>query len=209
MLKIRKRGIVIFKITKAVRLYLANMFTLYRLTIGVMGIILVSFIGGFFIYQYLQKKNTLPEHIQKNQNIEKKSSIFTIYDLNKKAISLFSLKNKIVIINFWATWCAPCIEELPSLNTLAGYYPKNLVILAVSNESTDDIYNFLMAFPRFHPNFIPANIEKAKMLATFSVQAFPETYILNRQGQLTQKIIGQQKWNSDEWKNKIKTLIEE
>lgn len=112
-----------------------------------------------------------------------------------------------MLINFWATWCAPCIEELPSLNTLAEHYPKDLVVLAVSNESTDNIKNFLMAFPNFHPNFIPANIGRSQMLATFSVQAFPETYILNKKGQLVQKIIGPQKWDSQEWKDKIKTLI--
>ena len=111
------------------------------------------------------------------------------------------------MINFWATWCAPCIEELPSLNELAKYYPKDLVILAVSNENTDDIKNFLMAFSNFHSNFIPANVGKDKMLATFSVRAFPETYILGKKGQFIEKIIGPQKWDSEEWKNKIKTFI--
>ena len=172
-----------------------------------MGIILTAFIGTFLIYQYLQKKNSLPEHIQKNQKIETEDADFTVYNLSKRSIPLSSLKEKVVLINFWATWCAPCIEELPSLNTLAEHYPKDLVVLAVSNESTDNIKNFLMAFPNFHPNFIPANIGRSQMLATFSVQAFPETYILNKKGQLVQKIIGPQKWDSQEWKDKIKTLI--
>lgn len=179
----------------------------FQFIIGIISIISISCVGGFFIYQHLQKKNTLPEHIIKNQNIENKNSDFTVYDLNKKSITLSSLLNKIVMINFWATWCAPCIEELPSLNKLAKYYPKDLIILAVSNENTDDIKNFLMSFPDFHSNFIPANVGKDKMLATFSLRAFPETYILGKNGQLIEKIIGPQKWDSEEWKKKIKSFI--
>ena len=181
----------------------------YRIIIGITSIFLIVFIGSVLIFQYYQTKHKLPEHIQKNQQIGKKTSEITFYDLNTKPIALSAFKNKITIINFWATWCAPCIKELPSLNKLAGFFPKNLVILIVSNERTDDIKNFLMAFPDFYPNFIPANIGKRQMLAHFSVQAFPETYILDKQGKLHQKIIGPQIWDSEKWKTKIKLLIEE
>ncbi len=170
--------------------------------------ILIAGLGGFCIYQYFQKNQSLPEHIKKNQQIGKEDSEFTVYDLNTNAIALSSLRNKVVIINFWATWCAPCIEELPSLNKLAEHYPEKLIILAVSNERADTIKNFLMAFPDFHSNFIPSNIGRKQMLTAFSVRAFPETYILNKKGQLVEKIVGQQEWDSDNWKNKIKALIE-
>ncbi|MDE0118704.1 MAG: TlpA disulfide reductase family protein [Bdellovibrionales bacterium] len=177
----------------------------------VTGIILINLIGGiglFTIIKYLNKKQNLPEHVIKKQKIETQNTEFTVYDLNTKPLTLSSLKNKIVLINFWATWCAPCIKELPSLNKLAEYYPKDLVILAVSNEPTDNIKNFLMAFPQFHANFIPANVGKKQMQATFSVQAFPETYILDKNGKLVEKIIGPRKWDSPEWKHKIKKLSE-
>ncbi len=183
------------------------MFIFHRLTLGILGIVLISSAGVFFIYQHLQKKNSLPDHIQKNQKINTKKTDFTVYDLNRKSITLNSLTGNVLMINFWATWCAPCVEELPSLNNLAKHYPEKLVILAVSNERSDTIKNFLMAFPDFHSNFIPANVGRSQMLATFSVRAFPETYILDKKGQLVQKIIGPQKWDSQEWKDKIKTLI--
>lgn len=171
----------------------------------ILGIIFISVIGSFFIYQYIQKEQTLPLYLQETKN--KQSSSFTVYDLNHKLISLDSLKNKVVIINFWATWCAPCIEELPSLNALAKHFSKHIIILAVSNESRDDIYNFLMAFPEFNSNFIPSNVSLSKMKHFFNVQSFPETYILNKQKKIVYKIIGSKKWDSVEWKNKIKKLI--
>ena len=183
------------------------MFIYIRFIIGLLTIILTSFFGCFLIYQYWQKKTSLPEHIQKNQKISTEKEEFTVYDLNRRSITLNSLMDNVVMINFWATWCAPCVEELPSLNNLAKHFPEKLVILAVSNETTDVIKNFLMAFPDFHPNFIPSNIGRAQMLATFNIRAFPETYILDKNGKLIQKIIGPQKWDSQEWKNKIKKLI--
>ena len=181
----------------------------FRLIIGITSICCIALTGAVFIYQYYQKKHDLPAHIQKNQNIGKEDSEITVYDLNTKPIILSSFKNKVILINFWATWCAPCIEELPSLNKLAGYFPEELIILAISNEKTDEIKNFLMAFPDFYSNLIPSNMGRNQMLAHFNVRAFPETYILNKSGNLYKKIIGPQKWNSEKWKTEIKLLIEE
>ena len=179
----------------------------FILILSIISITIIALVGSFYIYQYRQKKTHLPEHIKKNQNIEKTNKNIEFYDLNTKTITLNSFIGKTVMINFWATWCAPCVEELPSLNQLAKLYPKELIILAVSNEKTDDIKNFLMAFPNFNTNFIFANMNKKNMLAHFSVRAFPETYILNKKGQLVQKVIGPQKWNSKDWKKTIKNLI--
>lgn len=181
----------------------------HRLIIGITSICCIAFIGAFFIYQNYQKKHDLPEHIQKNQQIGTEDSEITVYDLNTKPILLSSFKNKVVLINFWATWCAPCIEELPSLNKLAGHFPEELIILAISNERTDDIKNFLMAFPDFHSNFIPSNMGRNQMLAYFNIRAFPETYILSTDGKLHKKIIGPQKWDSENWKTEITLLIKE
>ena len=184
------------------------MSVLSRFILCLLGLAILSSVGAFFIYRPWRAKQALPEHIQKNRQMETEGADFTVYDLNTKALSLSSLKGKVLIINFWATWCAPCVEELPSLNKLAESFPKKLIILAVSNERTDSITNFLMAFPVFHSNFIPANVSRKKMLSSFSVQAFPESYILDKTGKLTEKIIGPQKWDSPEWKEKIKQLIQ-
>ncbi len=184
------------------------MFKSTRFLIVIISLLLLLPIGGIFFYRYLQKKNELPEHIQKIQNIKKGDIQLTVYDLNENAIHISSFLDKVLVINLWATWCAPCIEELPSLNNLARTFPDQLVILAISTERTDVIENFLMAFRNLHSNFIPANVDQKTLRKSFTMRAFPETYILDKNGKLSHKILGPQKWDSKKWKQKIKLLVE-
>ena len=181
----------------------------YKVIVGTVAIVVIAIGGVFFIYQYVQTRRALPEHIQKTKQIGESSKEFIVYDLNTKPLALFDFKNKITVVNFWATWCAPCVEELSSLNKIAGIFSNELVVLAVSNERTDDIKNFLTAFPGLNANFIPASVSRERMLSTFPVQALPETYILNKAGQVVEKIIGPRQWDSPKWQEKFKKLIKE
>ena len=168
---------------------------------SIFGIIACA-IGMLCIYYYIQQKNKIPDHIRTNSEIKD----FTVYNLNGEAVSLNSYKNKIVLINFWATWCAPCIEEIPSLNNLARHFSNELIILAVSNETEKEISTFLKAFPNLSSNFISAFVNRESMLKNFYVTAFPETHIINKQGEFIEKVIGPQKWDSIDWKKKISQL---
>ena len=179
-----------------------------RLILGVGGAFALFLVGGFSLYWYKQHQKTGPKHVQQLKDREKKPPVhFSFYDLSFNHKSLVDFKGKVVLLNFWATWCAPCVEELPALNKLAKHYPKKLVVLALSNERIHDIKNFLMAFPHFHSNFVIGNISRKKMLKHFPVRAFPETYILSPSGHLRKKIIGPRKWDSSHWKNQIKTFL--
>ena len=178
-----------------------------RIILGVGVALLLIFIGGMVLYWHEQNQRALPKHIQKTRERETAHPYLSFYDLSLKKKELTDFKGKVVLLNFWATWCAPCVEELPSLNRLAGHFPKKLILLALSNERTDEITNFLMAFPNFHPNFIIGNVGRKQMLSAFPVQAFPESYILNPAGQLIERVTGPQKWDSPAWKTKIKRFI--
>ena len=181
----------------------------FRVILGVGGALWLLLAGAFGIYKYKQSQQALPSHIQKLKDRETKATILSFYDLSLNKISLEKFKGQTVLLNFWATWCAPCVEELPALNQLAKHYPEKLIILALSNERTEEIKNFLMAFPNFYSNFIIGNVGREQMLAHFPVRAFPETYILNQSGQLLQKITGPRKWDSPTWKSNLQKLIKE
>ena len=174
--------------------------------LSISGFIVISvvIVLGFIRWSW-HNPQKVPEHIQKIQTIEKERVSFTVYSLDEKPILLSSFIGKVVVLNFWATWCAPCVAELSALSRLATLFPNHLVVLAISNESAKEIKDFLKTFSKMH--FIPARVDKKDMLKIFSVRALPETYILDHTGHLVEKIIGPKKWASDEWKNKIKMLI--
>ena len=179
----------------------------FRRILGIGGAFFLLLTGGFGIYWHYQSKKALPVHLQKQKDQEQKPVGFSFYDLSLNKIPLANFKGKLVLLNFWATWCAPCVKELPALNNLAQHYSQRLVIVALSNERTDDIKNFLMAFPNFVPNFIIGNVSQEQMLLYFPVSTFPETYIIGPSGHLQKKIIGPKKWDSPFWKNQIQSFI--
>lgn len=108
-------------------------------------------------------------------------------------VHLDDLKGKIVVVNFWASWCPPCVEEMPSLNSFArAYAPKGVEVVAISVD--DD--------PKAYKDFIQANnlslvtardVDK-KINAQYGTFKFPETYIADRQGRLVRKIVGGANW---------------
>jgi len=160
-------------------------------------------LGVFFISLNLQKK----DHTTSVSHKESLNPTFTVYNLNNRFLTLSTYAGKLVFVNFWASWCAPCIEEIPSLNNLTKSFSNQLVVLAVSNETLKDIKMFLKAFPQLSTNFIPSYISRKNMLKSFPVTAFPETYIFNKRGKLIEKVIGPQKWDSTYWKEKVKQWV--
>ena len=158
-------------------------------------------------YKNIQKNQALPLHIQQKQKAKTEGLNFKVYRLNGQEISVSDFLGSVVLVNFWATWCAPCIEEIPSLNRLAGKLSKSLVILAVSNERMDDVKNFLVAFPNLKENFVPAVMPAEKMEKLLNIKMFPETYILDKKGLLIKKVIGPQEWDSAKWLKQLTSYL--
>jgi len=116
-------------------------------------------------------------------------------DLDGKVISLSSLKGKVVILSFWATWCEPCVEEFPSFLKLLDEYPEKVVLIAISHDYEEkDVREFVEAFKGYRKNMI-LTMDKEKALSkAFGVDRLPEGFIFNKEGKLQKKIIGIQDW---------------
>ncbi len=121
---------------------------------------------------------------------------FTVQD-SEHAVSLSQLKGKVVVLNFWATWCPPCIEEMPSLVRMQQrMQPKGVTVLAVSVDVDDSKYR---RFLKDHNvNLLSVRDPDQKSNALYGTFKFPETYIIDRNGVTRRKFIGAVDWTEPE-----------
>lgn len=119
---------------------------------------------------------------------------------------LADLRGKVVVLNFWATWCPPCVEEMPSLNRLhEKLAPLGGMVLGVSVDEDRNAYEkFLRDLKITFPNHREPTRGLSSEYGTFM---FPETYILDPQGRLARKIIGPQDWNAPEHLDFIRGVL--
>jgi cytochrome c biogenesis protein CcmG/thiol:disulfide interchange protein DsbE len=129
---------------------------------------------------------------------------FTIHD-SDRSVTLSQLRGKIVVLNFWATWCPPCVEEMPSLVQMQKrLQDKGVTVLAVSvDEDADDYHKFLRAHNidlltvresgQRTPNGVIAPVS-----SRYGTIKVPETYIIDRNGTIRRKMIGPVDWGQTE-----------
>ena len=118
---------------------------------------------------------------------------FTVQDADHK-VTLHDLRGKIVVLNFWATWCPPCVEEMPSLVKMQSELKDRVVVLAVSVDDDERSYhNFLK---KNNVDLLTVRDPQQKSNELYGTFKFPETYIINRNGVVQRKFIGPVDWTS-------------
>jgi len=119
---------------------------------------------------------------------------FELADINGNKYALSSLRGKVVLVNFWATWCPPCRTEIPSMDELYKNLGKgNLELLAINVEKDgpDLIEQFSLANPHSFPVIFDT---EATVQRSYGVFKFPETFIVNKQGVIVERVIGAIDW---------------
>ena len=131
----------------------------------------------------------------------KKAENFSL-TLSGKPTHLSDFKGKLVVLNFYGSWCQPCVEETPGLNRLQKYIEsRNGVVLGVSADEDLATYeNFLrtqaVVFPTYRD---PSTRGSLSIIAqSYGTTVYPETYIIDRHGKIARKFIGFQRWDSPE-----------
>lgn len=128
--------------------------------------------------------------------------LFALND-GQHAVNLRELRGQVVVLNFWATWCAPCIEELPSLEQLQQEMPQVKVIAVATDEDSTSYRSFLERRPVPLFTIFDAAQSSNVMYGTFR---FPESYVIDKQGVIRRKFIGPQDWTSPEIVNTLRQL---
>jgi len=139
----------------------------------------------------------MPSYRQGEASIAGKPAVDFPLTLTGKSEHLSDLKGKIVVLNFWATWCPPCVEETPALNRLEKYIDsRGGMVLGVSVDEDGAAYEkFLKDQSVVFPTYRDATKKSA---ADYGTSIYPETYIIDRHGKIARKFIGQQQWDSAE-----------
>ncbi len=135
-------------------------------------------------------------------NLGKPAPQFNMSD-GSTTIDLGKLRGRVVVLNLWASWCAPCVEELPSLLALQQKLPQ-LAVIGVSTDQDEGVYRKFLAL---HHVSIPSVRDSGQTVnALYGTVQIPETYIIDRNGILRRKFIGAQDWTSPEIVNYLTKL---
>ncbi|WP_316368874.1 TlpA family protein disulfide reductase [Candidatus Thiodiazotropha sp. CDECU1] len=129
-------------------------------------------------------------------------------DLDGVSYRISDLKGKTVLVNFWTTWCPPCIEEMPSLIRLAAEMSQEeFVILAVNvEENKRRVSNIAKRLNVTFPVLLDPKREAGN---AWKVKVFPSSFLVDAQGRLRHKAIGPVEWDSDEITSIVNQLIQE
>jgi peroxiredoxin len=128
------------------------------------------------------------------QHIVKPAPDFSVTD-GGQTVNLAQYRGKVVVLNFWATWCAPCLEEIPSLNALQKRMP-GVVVLAVSVDQDAEAYRQFLAEHQI--DFLTIRDGSQHTNQLYGTVQFPETYIIDGHGRIRRKFISSQDWTSPE-----------
>ena len=122
-------------------------------------------------------------------------------DLQGKAVSLDDYEGKVLLVNVWATWCKPCIQEMPAMDKLQQQYPDKLAILTVSDEAVEKLRKFRSRY-NYSFDFIKANTP----LAEQSLTVYPITYLLSPDGDVEAVFLGALDWTNPKIQEKLLQL---
>ena len=120
---------------------------------------------------------------------------FSLASTTGETLSLSAFKGRPVFLNFWATWCGPCREEMPSMEAIYKLYSeRGLEILAVNNmEEPQDVIDFMktneLSFPALYDR-------DGKVSSSYGVQALPTSYLIDREGMVIMRLVGTINWNT-------------
>ena len=116
---------------------------------------------------------------------------FTVQDADHK-VSLHDFRGKTVVLNFWATWCPPCVEEMPSLVKMQSNLKDRVVVLAVSVDEDERSYRTFLK--KNNVDLVTVRDPQQKSNELYGTFKFPETYIIDRNGVVQRKFIGPVDW---------------
>ena len=120
---------------------------------------------------------------------------FTVQD-SDRTVSLHELHGKVIVLNFWATWCPPCVQEMPSLVAMQSQLKDRVSVLAVSVDQNPETYHRFLRL--YGVNLLTVRDPEQKSNTLYGTKMFPETYIIDTRGIIRRKFIEPVDWTRPE-----------
>lgn len=160
---------------------------------------------GFHIKVYLNRFLSFSPSVVTADNQKKLSSYtWNLETTNAEFLAFEKLKGEVVIINFWATWCPPCIAEMPSFQKLYDDYGDKVTFLFVALDEKEKVSNFILnkkyTFPIFYERSTRPNLLESPSI--------PATYVIDTKGRIIVSKTGAANWNSDTFRAVLDTLLD-
>lgn len=163
-----------------------------KVLIGVLTVAVVLVVSGTLEQKVIEQGDKAPD--------------FKVTTDQGPVISRGDIKGKLMVVNFWASWCAPCIEEWPSLNEFAGRYKdKGVTVLAVSIDRNEKKYRDFLA--KGKPQFLTTRDPESTIPASYGTFLVPETYVINKEGKVVYKVANAQNWTDPAFLNFFNSLL--
>ena len=176
-------------------------------------ICLLILVGAVRLFREKKAAVSVPEDYSKKLGIERPEKVlrapdFTLEDLSGKRLSLKDLRGKVVFLNFWATWCTPCRQEMPMMEKLHREFKgQGLEVVAINiKENKKEVRKF---FDELGLTFISLLDKDGKVSEEYGAWAIPLSYFINRRGEFVGKVEGDRKWDSQEARAFFRELLRE
>jgi thiol-disulfide isomerase/thioredoxin len=152
---------------------------------------------------------TLPTpevEVKKANNLPNADYALRVKDLEGNIINMEDYKGKVIFLNFWATWCMPCVAELPSINKLyLEFKNDDVAFLLISNEQAEKVKNYHTKKAYDVPFHIIDN--DGIIPSLYEHQGIPTTFIINRDGKIVKASSGAEDWDDDEFIEAINEML--
>lgn len=146
-----------------------------------------------------------PEEISPETQKTLSALSWSLQDLQGNSFNLSSSKGKVILINIWATWCPPCIAEMPSLQEVYNSYGNRVDFYFISNEKKNVLKNWMNK----NEYELPIYISIGPIPSALNSSSLPTTYVIDKHGNIVIEEVGAHDWNSDDFRKKLDRLIQE
>jgi len=146
-----------------------------------------------------------PSEIDKEDRAILKDYDWNLASLNLEKVNLSQSEGKVVLINFWATWCPPCVAEMPELQELYDAYGDRVDFYFITNEKPETV-NFFLDKKGFE---LPVYIQIEQSPKVLESSSLPTTYLISKSGEIVMRKTGAASWNSDKVHQVLDELLKD